>query len=48
MLREGDFRGQYELHYYTDKSAKKLKGKIALDECDGVSRLDVPPPGTST
>ncbi|XP_059612951.1 protein daughter of sevenless [Phlebotomus argentipes] len=35
-LKQGEFPGQYFLEYYTDKSCKKLKGTIDLDECEQV------------
>lgn len=35
-LKQGEFPGQYFLEYYTDKSCKKLKGTIDLDQCEQV------------
>ncbi|XP_066937450.1 GRB2-associated-binding protein 1 [Macrobrachium rosenbergii] len=36
VLRSGELPGQYFLEYYTDKTCRKLKGKIDLDQCDQV------------
>lgn len=38
MLRHsGELPGQYFLAYYTDKSRRKMKGRIDLDQCEQVS-----------
>ena len=37
MLRQGTMPGQYVLEYYVDRTAKKLKGSIDLDQCEQVS-----------
>ncbi|XP_045626074.1 protein daughter of sevenless isoform X2 [Procambarus clarkii] len=36
VLRSGELPGQYFLEYYTDRTRRKLKGKIDLDQCDQV------------
>ncbi|KAA0189765.1 hypothetical protein HAZT_HAZT007769 [Hyalella azteca] len=36
VLRSGDLPGQYLLEYYVDKTRKKLKGRIDLDQCEQV------------
>ncbi|KAK7072626.1 GPI-anchor transamidase subunit gab1 [Halocaridina rubra] len=36
VLRAGELPGQYFLEYYTDRTCRKLKGKIDLDQCDQV------------
>lgn len=37
MLRHsGELPGQYFLAYYTDKSRRKMKGRIDLDQCEQV------------
>ncbi|XP_027234524.1 GRB2-associated-binding protein 1 isoform X1 [Penaeus vannamei] len=36
VLRSGELPGQYFLEYYTDRTCRKLKGKIDLDQCDQV------------
>ena len=37
MLRQGTMPGQYVLEYYVDRTARKLKGSIDLDQCEQVS-----------
>ena len=42
VLQQGKLPRQYLLNYYTDESKKRLKGSIALDECEQVtSYVDV-------
>ena len=36
MLRQGTMPGQYVLEYYVDRTARKLKGSIDLDQCEQV------------
>ncbi|XP_026287392.1 GRB2-associated-binding protein 1 [Frankliniella occidentalis] len=36
LRQSGELPGQYFLCYYTDKSLRKLKGQIDLDECEQV------------
>ena len=38
MLRQGTMPNQYVLEYYVDRTAKKLKGSIDLDQCEQVSK----------
>ena len=40
MLRQGTMPGQYVLEYYVDRTAKKLKGSIDLDQCEQVRTED--------
>ena len=40
MLRQGTMPNQYVLEYYVDRTAKKLKGSIDLDQCEQVSKED--------
>ena len=41
-MQQGKLPRQYLLNYYTDESKKRLKGSIALDECEQVtSYVDV-------
>lgn len=35
-LKQGEIPGQYCLEYYTDRSCRKLKGIIDLDQCEQV------------
>ena len=37
VLQQGKLPRQYLLNYYTDESKKRLKGSIALDECEQVT-----------
>lgn len=36
LKHSGELPGQYFLEYYTDKTCRKLKGKIDLDQCEQV------------
>lgn len=36
MKHSGELPGQYFLEYYTDRTCRKLKGKIDLDQCEQV------------
>ena len=45
MLRQGTMPGQYVLEYYVDRTARKLKGSIDLDQCEQVRPLR---PGLAT
>ena len=36
LRHSGELPGQYFLYYYTDRSCRKLKGQIDLDECEQV------------
>jgi len=37
LKHSGELPGQYFLEYYTDRTYRKLKGKIDLDQCDQVT-----------
>ena len=39
VLQQGKLPRQYLLNYYQDDTKKKLKGTIALDDCEQVSHL---------
>ncbi len=36
LKHSGELPGQYFLEYYTDRTCRKLKGKIDLDQCEQV------------
>jgi GRB2-associated-binding protein 1 len=36
LRHSGELPGQYFLAYYTDKSRRKMKGRIDLDQCEQV------------
>lgn len=38
MLRQGTMPGQYVLQYYVDRTGRKLKGSIDLDQCEQVGK----------
>jgi GRB2-associated-binding protein 1 len=37
LKHSGELPGQYFLEYYTDRTCRKLKGKIDLDQCEQVN-----------
>ena len=37
MLQQGKLPRQYVLNYYADENKRRLKGTIALDECEQAS-----------
>ena len=39
VLQQGKLPRQYLLNYYQDDTKKKLKGTIALDDCEQVRHL---------